>query len=215
MPLTARPALPTLKETRMSAAPKPYLTPAEYLANERLEEVKSEYYDGEVFAMSGGSRAHSKIAVNVAGELNSQLAERPCDVYNSDMRVQVAEEGPYTYPDVTVVCGEAQFADAEVDMLLNPTVLVEVLSPTTEAWDRGGKFEQYQQIASLQEYVLIAQDRPRVERYTRQTEGQWHYEVSTGLDDEVSLPSIGCELSMAEIYHKVTFPENPGPHRQP
>lgn len=199
----------------MSAAPEPYLTPEEYLAHERLAEIKSEYYDGEVFAMSGGSRAHSKIAVNVAGELNSQLADRPRDVYNSDMRVQVAEEGPYTYPDVTVVCGEAIFADAEVDTLLNPTILVEVLSPTTEAWDRGGKFERYQQIASLQEYVLIAQDRPRVERYARQAEGQWHFEVSTGLGDQVSLPSVGCELPMTEIYRKVTFPENAGPRRQP
>jgi Uma2 family endonuclease len=199
----------------MSAAPKPYLTPAEYLAHERLAEIKSEYYDGETFAMAGGSEEHSLIAVNVITELNLQLRERPCKVYTSDMRIQVAEQGPYAYPDVTVVCGEARFADAEVDMLLNPTAIVEVLSPTPEAWDRGGKFERYQQMASLQEYVLIAQDRPRVERFARQAEGQWLLVVSTGLDAAVSLSSIGCDLTLADIYRKVTFPETPGPRRQP
>jgi Uma2 family endonuclease len=213
MPLTARPVLSDRKETRMSAAAKPYLSPEEYLARERLAEIKSEYYDGEVFAMSGGSQAHSKIAVNAAGSLNAQLADRPCDVYNSDMRVQVAEEGPYTYPDVTVVCDEAQFADADVDTLLNPTLVVEVLSPTTEAWDRGGKFERYQQIASLQEYLLIAQDRPRVEQYARQAEGQWLLTVTSGLDGVVSLPAIECQLALRELYRKVSFPEDAGRRR--
>src|SRR5207248_2680551 len=110
------------------------------------------------------------IATNVVTELGLQLRDRPCKVYNSDLRVQVNEEGPYTYPDLSVVCGKAEFADAKGDALLNPTMIVEVLSPTTEAWDRGGKFEHYQQMPSLQEYVLIAQDRPRVERYARQAE---------------------------------------------
>jgi Uma2 family endonuclease len=197
----------------MSAATKTYLTPEEYLARERLAEVKSEYYDGETFAMSGGSEEHSLIATNVATELNLQLRERPCKVYNSDMRVRMAEEGPYAYPDVTVVCGEAQFADAEVDTLLNPTRIVEVLSPTTEAWDRGGKFERYQQMASLQEYVLITQDRPRVERYARQSEGQWLLTVTTGLGGVLSLPSIECELALREVYRKVTFSENAGRRR--
>jgi Uma2 family endonuclease len=215
MPLTAQSALSPEKETRMSAAPKPYLTPAEYLAHERLAEIKSEYYDGETFAMAGGSEEHSLIAVNVTTEMNLQLRDRPCRVYNSDMRVQVADEGPFTYPDATLVCGEAQFADTEVDTLLNPTFIVEVLSPTTEARDRVGKFERYHQIESLQEYMLIAQDRPRVERYARQAESGWHYEVSTGLAGEVSLSSIECELPMSEIYRKVTFSENPGPRRQP
>jgi Uma2 family endonuclease len=192
------------KEIRMTAALKPPITPAEYLARERLAETKSEYYDGEVFAMPGGSRAHSVIAVNVAGALNAQLSDRPYEVYNSDMRVQMGKAGPYTYPDVTVVCGEAEFADAEVDTLVNPPVIVEVLSPTTEAWDRGGKFEQYQQIASLREYVLIAQDRPRVERYARQADGQWLLAILTGLDGA---------LTLADIYRKVRFPEDAGPRR--
>jgi Uma2 family endonuclease len=197
----------------MSAASKPYLSPQEYLARERQAEIKSEYYDGETFAMAGGSKEHSIIAVNTAGSLNTQLADRPCEVYNSDMRVRVSEEGPFTYPDVTVVCGEAQFADAEVDTLLNPTLLIEILSPTTEAWDRGGKFEGYQQIPSLEEYVLIAQDRPRVERYTRQAEGQWLLTVTSGLEGVVSLPSIGCELALSETYRKISFPEDAGPRR--
>lgn len=194
----------------MTAAPKTYVSPEEYLARDRLAEIKSEYYDGEIFAMSGGSRAHSLIVVNVTGELNSQLANRPCEVYNSDMRVQVAVSGPYAYPDVTVVCGEAQFADAEVDTLLNPAVIVEVLSPTTEAWDRGGKFERYQQMASLREYVLIAQDRLRVERYARQAEGEWLLTVITRPEGVLSLASIDCELTLADIYRKVTFSEEAG-----
>jgi Uma2 family endonuclease len=197
----------------MSAAAKPYLSPQEYLARERRAEIKSEYYDGEVFAMAGGSKEHSLIATNVIIELGLQLRGRPCDVYNSDMRVGVSEVGPYTYPDVTVVCSEAQFADAEVDTLLNPTLIVEVLSPTTEAWDRGGKFEGYQQIPALQEYLLIAQDRPRVEQYARQAEGQWLLTVTNGLDGVVSLPSIGCELALREIYRRINFPENAGPRR--
>jgi Uma2 family endonuclease len=194
----------------MSAAPQPFLSPAEYLARERAAEAKSEYYEGVTFAMAGGSEEHSLIAVNVAGALNSQLADRPCKVYNSDMRVQMEEDGPYAYPDVSVVCGEAEFADEKRDTLLNPTVIVEVLSPTTEAWDRGGKFERYQQRTSLQEYVLIAQDRPRVERYARQGDEEWLLTVTTGLAGRVSLSSIAGELRLAEIYRKVAFPEDAG-----
>ena len=197
----------------MSSAAKPYLSLQEYLAQERRAEIKSEYYDGEVFTMAGGSKERSVIAANVNGVLWPQLSNKPCDIYTSDMRVQVSEVGPYTYPDVTVVCGEAQFVDAEVDTLLNPTLIVEVLSPTTEAWDRGGKFEDDQQIPALQEYLLIAQDRPRVEQYARQAEGRWHLTVATGLDGMVSLPSIGCELTLREVYRRINFPENAGPRR--
>jgi Uma2 family endonuclease len=198
----------------MSAAPKPSLTPEQYLEWERQAETKSEYYNGEVFAMAGGSPEHSRIAANVTGALWPQLSESPCDLYNSDLRVGVGANGQsYTYPDVTVVCGEAEFADAEKDVLLNPTVIVEVLSPGTEAWDRGGKFERYQQIAALQEYVLIAQDRPRVERYARQAAGEWLLTVTTGLDSRLSLPAIGSELKLADVYRKVTFPEDAGRRR--
>jgi len=197
----------------MMAVLKPYVTPEEYLARERLADTKSEYYGGEIFAMAGGSRKHSRIAVNVAGELNEQLSDRPCDVYNSDMRVRMGEGGPYAYPDVTVVCGEAEFEDAEEDTLTNPTIIFEVLSPTTEAWDRGGKFEQYQQITSLREYVLIAQGRPRVERYARQTDEQWLLTNVTGLDSTLSLGAIDCELTLADVYRKVRFLEDVGPRQ--
>jgi Uma2 family endonuclease len=195
----------------MTAVLKPFLSPEEYLARERQAEIKSEYYDGEIFAMSGGSEAHSLIAVSVSTALFVQLTDRPCKVYNSDMKVRAAEAQPYAYPDVSVVCGEAEFADAERDVLLNPMVIIEVLSPGTEAWDRGGKFQRYQQMASLQEYVLIAQDQPRVERYERQGDEQWLLTVATGLNGMLSLRSIGCELALAEVYRKVTFPERSPP----
>jgi Uma2 family endonuclease len=215
----------------MTAAPKTYLIPEEYLARERLAEIKSEYYDGEVFAMAGGSEEHSLIATNVIIELGLQLREQPYKVYNSDMRVQVTEEGPYTYPDATVVCGEANFADAEVDTLLNPTVIVEVLPPNPSPGPsparrgesaslflmrEGGwwvRFEQYQRMLSLQEYVMIAVDRPRVQRYARQGEWQWLLTVAGGLDGVLALPSITCELTLREVYRKVTFPEDAGRRR--
>jgi Uma2 family endonuclease len=196
----------------MSAAPKPYITPKQYLEMERLAEFKSECFAGEVFAMAGGSPEHSLVAANVTGGLWSQLLQKPCRVYNSDLRVH-ANEPHYAYPDVTVGCGEPQFLDEERDTLLNPTVIVEVLSPTTEAWDRGGKFEQYRQRESLQEYVLIAQDRPHVERFTRQPGGQWLLSEVNGLEAALSLPSVGCELALSRVYHMVTFPEAGGPAR--
>ncbi len=196
----------------MSAAPKPLvaseppITPEEYLTRERLAEIESEYYDGEIFAMAGVSREHSLITSNVTAEFSAQLFDRPCEVHTSDMKVR-ATETTFAYPDATVVCGEPEFADEETDVLLSPTLIVEVLSRTTEAWDRGGKFERYQQRASLLEYVLIAQDRPRVERYSRQADGQWLLSVVEGLDKVLALPAIGCELQMARINHKVTWPQ--------
>ncbi len=200
-------------EARMTAVPSTALSPEVYLARERQAETRSEYYDGEIFAMSGGSREHSLIAVNTAGALNAKLSDRPCEVYNSDMRVRMAEGRTYVYPDVSVVCGEPEFADAEKDVLLNPRVIIEVLSPSTEAWDRSGKFERYQQMASLQEYLLIAQDRPRVERYERQGDQQWLLTVTTGLDGVLSLGSIECDLALSEVYRKARFPEDPEPRR--
>ncbi|MCL4204088.1 MAG: Uma2 family endonuclease [Pirellulaceae bacterium] len=189
----------------MSAVPKPLLTPQEYLSRERRAETKSEYLRGEMFAMSGASREHNLIATNVSAELQQQLRERPCEVYQADMRVKVSPTGLYTYPDVTVVCGEPQFEDAEVDTLLNPTVLVEVLSPTTADYDRGGKFTHYRRLASLQEYVLISQDRPLVEHYVRRGADEWLLTEQRGLDEVLVLPSIGCQIPIAEIYRKVSL----------
>ena len=189
----------------MSAVPKSYLTPQEYLVRERRAETKSEYLRGEVFAMSGASREHNLIAGNVNRELSEQLRERPCEVYQGDMRVKVSSTGLYTYPDVTVVCSEPQFEDAEVDTLLNPKVIVEVLSPSTADYDRGGKFTHYRRLPSLREYVLISQDRALVEHCVRQPSDQWLLTEYSALDGTLMLSSIQCQLPLAEIYLKVQF----------
>ena len=188
----------------MSAAPKPSITPEQYLELERQAEYKSEYFAGEIFAMAGASPEHNLITGNTFGVLWSQLRDRPCTPYGSDQKVRSTPEH-FAYPDVTVVCGEAQFAGEEREVLLNPTLIVEVLSPTTEAWDRGGKFEQYRQRESMQEYVLVAQDRPHIERFARRESGQWLLTEVNGLDAVLTLPSIGCELALSEVYRKVTF----------
>src|SRR5579871_2603652 len=157
----------------MSSLLKPRFTPEEYLAIDRNAPVKSEYYGGEIFAMAGATRAHNRISTNVASLFNVQLQDRPCETYASDMRVQVSPDGLYTYPDVVVVCGEPHFRDEREDTLLNPTVVVEVLSRSTEGFDRGGKFAQYWGLHSITDYLLIAQDRCRVEHFVRQTDNQW------------------------------------------
>lgn len=194
----------------MSAAAKTYVTPEEYLARERLAETKSEYYDGEIFAMAGGTPEHSLIGANILRDLSYQLFGKPCRVYNSDLKVR-ATESTYTYPDVTVVCGEPVFDDTEPQVLLNPAVIVEVLSETTEAWDRGGNFERYRTRESLQEYLLVAQDRPHVERYARQPDGEWLFTVVDGLDRALELRSLDCQLELARVYHMVTFPTDSTP----
>jgi Uma2 family endonuclease len=191
----------------MALQTQPRMTPEEYLALERKAKYKSEYLNGEIFAMSGASREHNLISVNIGAALHGQLRERRCEVYNSDMRVQVRSTGLYTYPDVVVVCGEPQFADAELDTLLNPTLIVEVLSPSTEDYDRGTKFEHYRTLTSLQEYVLVAQDRCHVVHYTRQADNTWILAETTRRDDQIFLPSIACHLSLAEVYAKVRIDE--------
>src|SRR5262249_32000266 len=149
------------------AVPKRIVSPAEYLAAERRSETKHEYLRGVVYAMAGASREHNRITLNLGAEIRAQLKGSPFEAFVSDMRVLVEATGLYTYPDVAVVGGERPFLDAEVDTLLNPNVLIEVLSPSTEAYDRGKKFAHYRRIPSLVEYVLVAQDRPLVERFTR------------------------------------------------
>lgn len=189
----------------MSAVPKPFLTPEEYLARERRTETKSEYLLGEVFALSGASRKHNLIATNVAAEFRQQLRDRECEVYQGDMRVKVSSTGLYTYPDVTVVCGEPEFEDEEVDTLLNPNVLVEVLSASTADYDRGGKFTHDRRLPSLREYVLISQDRPLVEHYVRQRQDEWLLTEVSSPQETLVLPSIECRLPLSEIYLKVRF----------
>lgn len=187
-----------------SAAVRTYLTPEEYLAWERKSDTKHEYLHGEIIAMSGASRAHSLIVTNISGELYIQLKGGICEVHTNDMRVRTHPEISYFYPDVVVVCGEPRFEDSTFDTLLNPIVLVEVLSPSTQAYDRGEKFKNYQQLTSLREYILVSQDEVRIERYRRQ-EMQWKLTEFRSLGGVLSLASIECELSLDDIYRRVKF----------
>jgi Uma2 family endonuclease len=191
--------------TTMAALPKVVYTSEEYLALDRAAEFKSEYHAGEIFAMAGASEEHNIISLNVASELRVRLRGGRCRPFSADMRVSVGGADLYAYPDVVVVCGERQFADGRRDVLLNPTLIVEVLSPTTEAYDRGGKFEGYRHLESLQEYLLIAQDRAHVEQYTRQPDGRWLLAEAGGLAAVLHLPSIGCDLALADVYEGVSF----------
>lgn len=184
-----------------------YVTPEEYLALERAAERKSEYRDGEIVGMTGATRRHSLITVNISSELNRQLKGRPCEVHVNDLRVLVAARRLYTYPDVIVVCGEPALADRYRDTLTNPTVLIEVLSPSTEGYDRGDKFGHYRTLESLREYLLVSQDRPLVEHFIRRPDGNWLLSDETDLAASIVLPSIECQLAMAEIYDKVKFGE--------
>ena len=191
-------------ETTANIGAQAIFTPEEYLARERKALDKSEYRDGQIYAMPGASHEHNVITGNTFAELHIQLRDRTCIVYPSDMRVKVSSTGRYTYPDVVVVCDEPRFDDSHFDTLLNPTVLIEVLSPSTAAYDRGEKFASYQKLDSLCEYVLISQDSVCVEHYLRQ-EQDWNLTEFRSLDDVFSLVSIGCELSLQAIYAKVQF----------
>ncbi len=182
-----------------------YVTPEEYLTQERSAEYKSEYLNGEVFAMSGASRRHNLISTNLIREFSLQVKGRPCEVYGSDMRVGIRAANVYTYPDVTVVCGEAQLEDKHLDTLLNPTLIVEVLSKSTGSYDRRAKFGYYRTIASLAEYVLVAQDERRVELNTKQEDGRWLLTDFRSASDAIELASINCVLALAEVYDKVAL----------
>lgn len=185
-----------------SIAARTYLTPEEYLAFERKATTKHEYLPGEIVAMSGASFDHNFITGDIFGELRAQLRGGRCKVAASDMRVKVSKTGSYFYPDVVVFCGEPQAEDSTSDTLLNPTLIIEVLSPSTEARDRGEKFWHYQQLASLQEYILVSQDQLRVEHYLREG-AYWLRTEFRELDDVMALPSIKCELCLRDIYSGV------------
>jgi Uma2 family endonuclease len=188
-----------------SAALKAVVTPAQYLASERKATFRHEFVDGNVVAMSGASRSHNLLTGNLFRSISNQLQDRGCEAYVSDMRVCVSPTGLSTYPDVVVVCGEPQFQDSEVDTLLNPTVIVEVLSPSTEAYDRGKKFAHFRRLDSLHDYILVAQDRMCVERFTRQGD-EWLLAEFSRPEDVLRLDSIQCEMALSEIYAKLRFP---------
>lgn len=192
----------------MSTRPKPVLTPEAYLASERASEEKHEYYQGEMFAMGGASFEHVGIVANLVASLHRQLQGRPCRVFSSDLRVKVSRTGLYTYPDVGVVCDQPQFDDEQDDTLLNPRVIIEVLSPSTENYDRGKKFAHYRKVECLAEYLLIAQDQPRIELYVRQANNDWLLHEATELDQTIRLPSIECDLKLSDVYANVELSES-------
>lgn len=195
----------------MSSVPVRQLTPAEYLAVERAADHKSEYYRGEMFSMAGASREHNLIVHNLARGIGNRLADTACEAYSNDMRVKVDATGLYTYPDVVVTCEKPRFEDSHVDTLLNPTLVIEVVSKSTESYDRGKKAGHYRQIPSLQEYLLVSQHEQSVERYSRQKDGRWQLDEATSLDASIWIEAVGAALPLAEIYLKVEF----GPPRTP
>jgi len=191
----------------------------EYLAFEREAEERHEYLDGQIYAMAGESPEHGAICTNIGGQLYNQLRGKPCQVFSKDMKVRSGPapksrretKGFFSYPDLLVVCGEMKFHDQYRDVLLNPTVLIEVLSPATEAFDRGDKWERYQTwLPSLAEYLLVAQVRPVIEHYQRQAGGHWLYRRVSGLESSLRLDSIECELRLIEVYDRITFPVEQG-----
>ena len=201
----------------MTAIPKRKLTAAEYLEIERAAEFKSEFYDGEMYplgggpeAMAGGARKHSEIATNFASALIQRFKGRPCHVFNSDLRVRVADHGLYTYPDLSALCGEVRIEGVHGDVLLNPQLIVEVLSPSTEAYDRGRKFALYREMASLAEYILVSQDRALIMQHLREPDGTWRLAFVEGLGSTLALRSVGADIPLAEIYDKVEFGIEPG-----
>jgi Uma2 family endonuclease len=185
------------------ANPKRRLSEQDYLAIERESEFKSEFFDGEMFAMAGGSRKHSLIASNITRELGNQLSGRPCVVFNSDLRVKVEPTGLYTYPDASVVCGPVMSPPGSDDILLNPILVVEVLSDSTEAYDRGKKFGHYRRISSLLDYLLVSQREPHVELFSR-TGHQWTFQEATDEASSIHLPGLQITLSLAAVYLKVS-----------
>ena len=189
----------------MSTQPKTFLTPEQYLEIERKAEIKSEYYNGEMFAMAGGSPNQGIIVINLGRELSLQLKPSPCSVYASDVRLRVLPSGLYTYPDLMVVCGEARYADDQKDTLLNPIVIVEVLSDSTRDYDRGQKFEFYRGLSSVLEYITVAPDAPHIELWTRQDENHWLLSEFNHLNQTVPVTSIDCVLKLSEVYDKVNW----------
>jgi Uma2 family endonuclease len=197
----------------MTSEPKRHLTVEEYLTLERQSETRNEYWDGEIVAMTGASLRHNRISLNVATALHNQLRDSGCTVLAHDMRLRIRAANVFTYPDVVVYCGEPQLDDAAMDTLLNPVLIVEVLSKSTEDYDRGKKFVYYRALPSLVEYVLVAQDRPHVEHFTRQPappgaeapEGmRWLLTETDRIEAELTLNSIGCRLALADVYKGVS-----------
>ncbi len=200
----------------MIAQPKQYSTEQEYIQFERASIGKHEYFDGQIYAMTGASRIHNLIAGNTLAMLHSQLRRKPCEIFPSDMRVKVTRTGLYTYPDLVIICGKPEFTDDILDTIINPLVLIEILSPSTERYDRGMKSQSYRTIETLQDYILIAQDQYHVEHYSRQNSGQWLLQEAIGRESALTIRSIECTLALGDVYEKVAItPEHPTISRDP
>lgn len=190
----------------MAAQPTIRMTPEQYLAFDRVSDFKHEYVDGEIYAMTGASSPHNLIVASLIREVSYQLKGRPCSTFASDQRVRAGKKHRYFYPDVTVVCGQPYIVDDNHhDTLLNPSVIFEVLSPTTEAFDRGMKFSYYEAIDSFTDYILVSQDQPRIEHFTRQSDDTWLRNVTHGLTASLRVQSIGIDITLAEVYDRVEF----------
>jgi len=191
------------------------MTVDEYLEFERRSEIRHEFVDGEVFAMAGGGELHSRLAVRITGKLDAKLAGKPCQVYNSDMRLRVEATNHLSYPDAQVACEPRRFEGEKHDVLLNPVVIVEVLSEATSAWDHGGKFWHYRHIESFKEYVLVSQDAWMIEHYMRQPNGGWLLETVEGENGVLRLPTIQCEIPLKEIYGDTGISPDARPSNEP
>jgi Uma2 family endonuclease len=189
----------------MSSVPNRRFTTAEYLSLERTSDIRHEFVDGNIVAMSGGSVWHATICDNLLVQLTSRLRGTLCKPFSGSLRIKIEATGNYTYPDLSIVCGERRMEDGRNDTLLNPRLLIEVLSPSTERHDRGWKFKNYQRIPSFEEYILVSQDEPRLERFFRQGDVGWLMTSTVGLEQTVRFESVGCELPLAEIYEDVVF----------
>jgi Uma2 family endonuclease len=191
----------------MSALPKQFYTLQEYFALDAVSDERLEYWDGEIYSMSGASEEHDEIELNLVETLRPRLRHKGCRVFSANMRIKVPAALPYRYGDLSALCGEARFEKiGGVDVLLNPALIIEVLSPSTEDYDREGKFGSYKSIESFREYLLIAQDRPHVMQHVRRDDGAWESFEFKDLQDVVRLVSADCELRLSEIYEDITFP---------
>ena len=187
----------------MSSQTTPTYSPQQYLAIERATQEKNEYFNGEIFALAGASEKHNLIVGNLFASLHAQLKGTPCKVYSSDMRLKVGASGLYTYPDVVALCGETHFDDEQQDTLLNPNLVIEVLSKSTEGYDRGEKFAHYRKIESLAEYLLISQDKYCIEQYVRRPDNPWLMSEVSKLEEGIELPSIKSRLLLSDVYDRI------------
>jgi Uma2 family endonuclease len=184
------------------------LTLPEYLEFERAANTRHEFFDGQIYAMSCASRQHNRICLNLIQSLGRTLRGTGCSHFGMDMRVKVGESGLYTYPDLLIVCGSPEFEDSQQDTLLNPNVIIEVLSASTERYDRGRKFAHYSALQTLEEYVLISQEEPRVEAFLREGRSDWRLTVSSDWMDLVGFPTSKCVVAISEVYEGVEFPSD-------